>query len=131
MPDLGGIAQSEIEKRRERTGIPKFMVHAALSVRILRWQELRPATKPATTERQLSDVFEDFTGRVPLAKKLFAGHNPVRTGGPMQVSVAFAEAHAAMHPYPYPQSGRSARRCSPPRRDVLRRRAPAGLSGAV
>jgi hypothetical protein len=39
---------------------------------------------------------------VPLGKRLFADWNPVRTGGPMQVSIAFAEAHARSRGYPYP-----------------------------
>jgi hypothetical protein len=38
---------------------------------------------------------------VPLGRRLFAGYNPVRTGGPMQVSIDFAERHANEKPYPY------------------------------
>jgi hypothetical protein len=37
---------------------------------------------------------------VPLGQRLFADWNPVRTGGPMQVSIAYAEAHARRYPYP-------------------------------
>jgi hypothetical protein len=43
--------------------------------------------------------------RVPFGKSLLADRNPVRTGGPMQVSVSFAEAFAAENPYPYPTEG--------------------------
>jgi hypothetical protein len=50
----------------------------------------------------LSLVYEDLIARVPLGQRLFADANPVRTAGPMQVSVAFAEQHAHAHPYPYP-----------------------------
>jgi len=57
------------------------------------------------TEKQLSDLFEDFIGMVPMGKTFFADRNPVRTGGPMQVSVEFAEAHARQKPYPYPVDG--------------------------
>jgi hypothetical protein len=39
---------------------------------------------------------------VPLGRRLFAGWNPVRTGGPMQVAIDFAERHADGKPYPYP-----------------------------
>jgi hypothetical protein len=53
----------------------------------------------------LSEIFEDFIGMVPMGRTFFADRNPVRTGGPMQVSVAFAETHAAAKPYPYPVSG--------------------------
>jgi len=45
---------------------------------------------------------KDLIGSVPLGKQLFANANPVRTGGPMQVSIAFAEQHAKDHAYPYP-----------------------------
>jgi hypothetical protein len=56
----------------------------------------------ARTEKELSDIFEDFTGAIPLGRSLFASWNPIRTRGPMQVNVAFAEQFAAAHPYPYP-----------------------------
>ena len=41
---------------------------------------------------------------VPLGKNLFGSLNPVHTGGPMQVSIAFAEKHAQDYPYPIPDS---------------------------
>jgi hypothetical protein len=58
----------------------------------------------ATTEKALSETFEDFIAMVPLGKRLFGNLNPVRTGGPMQVSIAYAEQHAAAKRYPYPVS---------------------------
>jgi hypothetical protein len=100
VPGLAGIAEREIEKRRSRASIPKFMVQAALGLASSDGRSYSERLKSASTERQLSDVFEDFTGRVPLARFL-ADRNPVHTAGPMQVSVSFAQAHAAAHRYPY------------------------------
>jgi hypothetical protein len=105
IPNLAEIAATELEQRRERAGIPKVVVNAALALPSSDGRSYGERLKLATTERQLSDVFEDFAGRVPLAKSFIAERNPVRTGGPMQVSVAFAQAHAAAQPYPYKQSG--------------------------
>ncbi len=39
---------------------------------------------------------------MPLGKKLFSDWNPIRTRGPMQVNVAFAESYLSVRPYPYP-----------------------------
>jgi len=41
---------------------------------------------------------------VPMGRQLFGNLNPVRTGGPMQVSIAFAEANARGYPYPVKES---------------------------
>jgi hypothetical protein len=38
---------------------------------------------------------------VPLGRQLLASRNPIRTRGPMQVNVAFAERFEAVKPYPY------------------------------
>lgn len=85
-----------------RLGIPKLVLDAAMSLESSRGRSYRERIDAARTERELSDVFEDMVGRVPLGRAFFADRNPVRTGGPMQVSIAFAIAHARAKEYPYP-----------------------------
>ena len=105
VPGLAAIARAELEKRRERAGFPKFMVETALKRPSSDGRNYNERLDAVTTERQLSDLFEDFAGRVPLGRTLFADRNPVRTGGPMQVSIPFGQAHAAAYRYAYPISG--------------------------
>ena len=102
VPNLAAIAWAEIERQREKTGVPKFALDAALSIKSTNGRTYRERIDAARTERELSDTFEDLIGRVPLGRTFFEDRNPVRTGGPMQVSVAFARAHAQAKPYPYP-----------------------------
>src|SRR2546421_407269 len=102
VPGLPQIAWKEIDKQRERAGVPKLMVHTAFQLSSPNGKSYSERLDSVKTERQLSDLFEDFIGMVPLGKTFFADRNPVRTGGPMQVSVAFAEKHAASKKYPYP-----------------------------
>lgn len=102
VPGLSAIAWREIDKERERAGIPRIVLDAALALRSPDGKTYRERIDAVKTERQLSDIFEDFIGMVPLAKTFLAERNPVRTGGPMQVDVAFAEKHASSKPYPYP-----------------------------
>jgi hypothetical protein len=40
---------------------------------------------------------------LPDGRRLLAGYNPIRTGGPMQVSIEFAQDHVRARPYPYPR----------------------------
>ena len=105
VPGLAGIARKEIEKRRESAGIPKFALDAALAIHSANGKSYSERLDAVKTELQLSEVYEDFIGQVPFGKSLLADRNPVRTVGPMQVSVEFAEAFAATKPYPYPLSG--------------------------
>jgi hypothetical protein len=102
IPNLGPIAWREIDKRAERAAIPPSLVRDVLSLRSSTGQSYAERIDHAKTEKQLSDVFEDFTGSIPLGRTLFASWNPIRTRGPMQVNVAFAKAFADSHPYPYP-----------------------------
>jgi hypothetical protein len=83
-------------------GVPRMVVHAAMHIASPDGRTYASRIDAAKTEKDLSDVFEDFIGMVPLGQRLFGGFNPVHTVGPMQVSVTFAEKHAAEKPYPYP-----------------------------
>jgi hypothetical protein len=105
VPGLPAIARREIEERAATHHIPKLMVSAALEIHSPNGQSYNERIEHARTEKDLSDLFEDFIRTVPLGQRFFAGWNPVRTGGPMQVSIAFAEQHAKDKHYPYPMSG--------------------------
>ena len=106
VPDLPAIARREIEARAASHHIPKFMVDAALEIRSPNGLSFRERLEQARTEKDLSELFEDFIGSVPLGKRLFGDWNPVRTGGPMQVSIEFAEKQAEEKDYPYPVEGK-------------------------
>ncbi len=99
---LGKIARAEIDRRAAAHHIPQFMVNAALDISSTNGKTYAARIAAARTERELSEVYEDLIDRVPLGQRLFAESNPIKTGGPMQVSVAFAEQYAHDHPYPYP-----------------------------
>jgi hypothetical protein len=99
---LPAIAWAEIDRRAAQAGVPPLVVHAALRLASSNGVSYGDRIDHVRTERELSDVFEDFIGMVPLGQRLFAGSNPIRTRGPMQVNVAFAERFVASHPYPYP-----------------------------
>lgn len=102
VPGLSAIAWKQIEQRADAAGLPMFLVRTALQVPSPDGRSYRERIDRARTERELSATFDDFIGMVPMGRRLFSGWNPVGTGGPMQVSIAFAEAHAARRPYPYP-----------------------------
>ncbi|MET1161658.1 MAG: DUF1615 domain-containing protein [Pseudoxanthomonas sp.] len=97
---LPKIARGEIDRRAAALHVPKFLVDAALNIKSSDGRSYAQRLQGARTERQLSEIYEDMIGRVPLGKRLFAGMNPVQTAGPMQVSIGFAESHARDYPYP-------------------------------
>ncbi len=101
VPGLSRIAWRQIEERAERAGVPMLAVRAALQLPSNGGRSYGDRIDQAKTERELSEIFEDFIGIVPMGRRLFSGWNPVRTGGPMQVSIDYAERHARMRPYPY------------------------------
>lgn len=109
VPDLAGIARAEIDRRAASLKIPALVVAAALRLDSGDGRSYADRIAAVRTERELSELFEQFIGRVPLGQRLFGGANPVHTGGPMQVSIAFAERHADEHGYPY-ATGTSIRR---------------------
>lgn len=102
---LGRIAIEEIEKRAEKMGVPALVVRGALKLEAADGRSWEQRLRSVRTERELSEMFEELVDAVPLGRRLLASSNPVRTGGPMQVGIAFAEAHARDRPYPYAVEG--------------------------
>lgn len=98
---LARIARQEIDRRADRAGVPALAVRAALAIASPDGRSFGERLDAVKTERELSEVFEDFIDLVPLGRTFFADDNPVRTGGPMQVSVAFAQAQVQQRRYPY------------------------------
>jgi len=102
IPGLPAIAWREINRRAADAGIPKALLNRALDLHSTNGRSYRERIDAANTEKDLSDIFEDFTSLVPMGTTLFADRNPIRTRGPMQVNVAFVAQYAATASYPYP-----------------------------
>lgn len=102
VPGLARIVRQELLEREERYRIPKIVVDAALQKTSPDGRSYEQRITALKTESQVNTLFEDMIGELPFGKALFGGFNPIRTGGPMQVSIAFAEQHTATRGYPYP-----------------------------
>jgi hypothetical protein len=101
VPQLGKIARAEIDRRAAAHHIPAWAVSAALKLSSPDGRSYAQRLAGARTERDLSRLYEDMLSELPLGQRLFADANPVRTAGPMQVNVAFAERFARDRGYPY------------------------------
>lgn len=102
VPNLAKVARDEMLRRADALGVPELAVNLALKLRSPDGRSYDDRLSAVKTERELSLMYEQFIDEVPLGQRLFANWNPVRTGGPMQVSIAFAETHVRAHPYPFP-----------------------------
>jgi hypothetical protein len=105
VPGLPAIARREIDAKAARLKVPGFMVSAALELRSPDGRSYRERLEGAKTEKALNDIYQDFIAGVPLGQRLFADWNPVRTAGPMQVSIAWSEQYVKQERYPFPMSG--------------------------
>ncbi|MDL2336992.1 MAG: DUF1615 domain-containing protein [Pseudomonadota bacterium] len=105
VPGLAAIAWREIDGKADRAGIPRLVVHTALKLTSPDGKSYSDRIDAATTERDLSRIFDDIVGTLPLGERLLGKWNPVRTAGPMQVSIRYAENHAHDKTYPYPMTG--------------------------
>lgn len=99
VPGLSKIAWQEINRRAGKLYVPEFVVRAALSIKSPTGKSYAERLDNVKSEGELSAIFDDFIDMVPLGQKLFGNLNPVRTGGPMQVSIAFAEQHTSGYPW--------------------------------
>lgn len=99
VPGLSKIAWQEIDRRAQNMHVPVFLVHTALKITSPNGKSYSERLDTVKTEKQLSAIFDDFIGMVPMGQTLFGSLNPVHTGGPMQVSIAFAQAHERGYPW--------------------------------
>lgn len=107
VPNLARVAREEIDRRAARLHIPKLVVDVALKLRSPDGRTYAERLQRAETERELSSIYDDLIAKVPLGRRLFADFNPVETGGPMQVSIGFAETVAQGYPFAMPSGVRS------------------------
>ena len=105
VPGLPDIVWRELEQRGNKYGIPKLLISAAMIKSSPDGRSYNQRIAALKTEKQLNALFEDMISELPAGKQLFSGYNPVRTGGPMQVSIDFAEQFSREKSYPYPLSG--------------------------
>jgi len=105
VPGLARIARAELDRRAAERRIPQLLVRAALLIKSPDGRSYGERIAAVRTEKEMSGIFEDLIAKVPMGQRLLGGANPVRTGGPMQVSIAFAQQHARNHPYPYATTG--------------------------
>lgn len=105
VPGLPAIVQREIEQRRDKYSIPQSVIDWMLDSKSSDGRRYQQRIDALKTEKELSDLIEEIVAHVPAGRELFPNYNPVHTGGPMQVSVEFAESHVRARPYPYPVNG--------------------------
>jgi hypothetical protein len=107
VPGLPDIARREMEKRLERYMVPAAVLDVMLRIKSPNGRTYGERLARVRTERELSRIYEDMIGIVPLGAGglLFGGMNPVRTGGPMQVNIDFAARVMRERPYPWNNAG--------------------------
>jgi len=98
---LPAIAWRQIDEQAAVRGVPKAVVRTVLRLESSSGKSYAARIDAARTERDLSEIFEELIARVPLGRSLLADRNQVRTGGPMQVGIAYAQQHVRQRPYPY------------------------------
>jgi hypothetical protein len=106
VPDLPKIALREIYDRARRVGISQTVVDSTLELDCSRGYSYLKWIRSARTEKDLSEIYEDFPRKLPLGRTPDDTWNPIRVRGPMRVDLAAAEQIVFERPYPYPVAGR-------------------------
>jgi len=104
VPNLSNIVWQEIEQHRKKYMIPSLVVDAALLKTSPDGRSYKQRINALRTKREMNLLFEQMVQEFPFGQQLLADKNPIRDGGPMQVSVAFAQTQIHAWPYPYSYS---------------------------
>lgn len=101
VPNLSKIVWGQIEEKRQKYFIPSLVVDAAMLKKSPNGQSYKERVNALRTKKQMNALYEDMIRELPFGQTIFEHKNPIRDGGPMQVSVAFAETQVRAWPYPY------------------------------
>ncbi|MDF0604220.1 DUF1615 family protein [Neisseriaceae bacterium TC5R-5] len=124
VPGLPTIVWNKIGERANTYLIPLAVVKAAMLKTSPTGKSYKARIDSLRTEREMNNLFEDMAREASKLGLPFNMKNPIRTGGPMQVSIEFAEAHTKVWPYPYPQN-------SSVRQEVFTRRGSVYFGSAI
>lgn len=102
VPGLAKIVRNELNGRASRFLIPDALLNKALDRESPTGRTYNQRIDSLRTEKQLNDLFQDMLSELPFGQGWLEDFIPVRTAGPMQVSIAFAQAHADENDYPFP-----------------------------
>ncbi|MGL6039866.1 MAG: DUF1615 domain-containing protein, partial [Deefgea sp.] len=105
VPGLPKIVWNAIGERAEKYHIPLIAVQTALLKKSPTGRSYKERIDTLRTEREMNNLFEDLADEAERLKLPLNMKNPIRTGGPMQVSVEFAQGHVKAWPYPYAMKG--------------------------
>lgn len=101
VPNLSAIVWKEIDAHRRKYMIPSFVVDAAMLKRSPDGRSYKERVNALRTKREMNQLYEDMARELPYGQQMALDKNPIRDGGPMQVSVAFARTQVRAWPYPY------------------------------
>ena len=102
VPNLSNIVWEEIHQHAKKYMIPDFVIDTAMLKTSPDGRSFKTRINSLRTKREMNKLYEDMVGELPYGKDMLANKNPIRDGGPMQVSVAFAQTQILAWPYPYP-----------------------------
>ncbi|MCB5195578.1 DUF1615 domain-containing protein [Deefgea salmonis] len=105
VPGLPKIVWSAIGERAAKYHIPLIAVQTALLKKSPTGKSYKERIDTLRTEREMNALFEDLADEAENLNLPLNMKNPIRTGGPMQVSVEFAQGHVKAWPYPYAMKG--------------------------
>jgi hypothetical protein len=103
--NLDKIVWKEIEKRADKYHLPMLAVKLALLKPSADGRSYKARIDALKTEKQMNALFEDMVADASKIGLPFEMKNPIRTGGPMQVSIDFAQSQVRAWPYPYSYKG--------------------------
>lgn len=105
VPGLAKLVRRELQTRADKFLIPDFLLNGALNRKSSNGETWNQRINALRTERDLNRLFEDMLDQLPFGKSWLEDFIPVKTAGPMQVSIAFAKKHADENTYPFNLEG--------------------------